>query len=437
MKKIFIIGLAFVLMGLGLYMLVQPKDEPVEPNLEPIQQDIVALDGRLRVVEGETAQFGAISIPDAPYLLQTSLAEPISTVATSMTLNNGTVRGGSILTGYQCFTVDGGKVETEYICGTASGTAITALVRGIDPLNPTATSSAAIYAHRRGADVRTTDFPIVQILKRLNNGQDGFPSPLKYDSSVSTSTLASNDNYLVNYALLAATALQGAPTATTSVPGVVQIGTATQIGASVGMTGLYTLVPPGSLFSSTFRSATTVPVTNASGKLAQGFLNLAEPFTFTATTTMATTSIASLILNGATFSFPTNNATGTLYNNGAGTLEWSTTTPFVVGGTGRSINTTYQNTTGHTLMVVVDVHVGYAAGSCTYQGEADLIVGAATTSWVSVSKASQYGFCTSNSSAGRGIQSMFGVIPPLYYYKASTSLSSTPALSNWTETRIN
>jgi len=285
MKKIFIIGLGLILTGLSIYFTIQLKKEPIMPNLEPIQQDIASLGSRLMVVENGTAKFGAVSIPDAPYLLQTSLAEPITTAATSMTLNNGTLRDGSTLTGYQCFTVDGGKVETEYICGTASGTAITSLVRGINPINPSATSSAAIYSHRRGADVRTTDYPIVQIMKRLINGQDSFPNVLSMDSTIATSTFTTYN--LVNKSYVDGVALQGAPTATTTLAGIVQIATTAQVIAGTGMNGAYTLVPAVSLFSTTSSATTLIPVTNTSGKLSQGFLNLTEAFTWSGTHTFS------------------------------------------------------------------------------------------------------------------------------------------------------
>lgn len=277
--------------------------------------------------------FGAIKIPESPYLFITNLQSNIGTSDTSMTLNAGTYKNGTSLSGYNCFTVDAGTASAEYICGTASGTAISSLLRGIDPQNPAATSTALTFAHRRGADVRITDFPILQIVKRLVNGQDGFPNALQYDSTITITTIASNLSNLANVQYVNGVALQGAPVATTTTPGVVQIGTATQISAGVGMTGQYSLVPAGSLFNATPQSATTVPVTNASGKLAQGFLDLTQNWIFSgaltnisATTTLVATSTKPLILDGIAYSFPFNQgaASTTLTNNGSGTLVWDT-----------------------------------------------------------------------------------------------------------------
>jgi hypothetical protein len=281
--------------------------------------------------------YGAISVPDAPYLFQTTLLSAIGTTDSSMTLTLGTLKSGSALSGYQCFTIDAGTASAEYVCGTASSTSVTSLVRGIDPLDPATSVTALKFSHRRGADVRITDFPILQITKRLINGQDGLPSPLKLDTSISTTTLATNTSYLASVGYVNGVALQGAPTATTTIPGVVQIGTTAQIASATGMTGNYTLVPAGSLFSQTFRSATTVPVTSASGKIASGFIDTTSAYSFSgavtfasatttlsATTTIAASSLNKLYLNNVPYVFPSSqgSASTTLLNDGSGNLTW-------------------------------------------------------------------------------------------------------------------
>jgi hypothetical protein len=252
--------------------------------------------------------FGAISIPDAPYLFNTTLQAGISVSDISMSLTSGTLKDGTTLTGYQCFTIDTGSATAEYACGTASGTAISSLLRGINPLNPNATSSALIYAHRRGADVRITDFPILQITKRLVNGQDAFPNPLKYDSGVSTTTLQGSGSYLASVDYVNGVSVAGAANATTTAKGILQFATGSQVsnGTLQGSTGAF-LVAPNWIFNSTPGSSTTVPVTLANGKLAQGFLDLTQNYiwtgahSFSATTTLATTTIAgTLTVNGAT-----------------------------------------------------------------------------------------------------------------------------------------
>jgi hypothetical protein len=228
-----------------------------------------------------TGRYGAISIPDAPYLFQTSLQSGIDSDDTSMTLVNGALKDGSSLSGYQCFTLDAGTNIAEYVCGTASSTSVTGLLRGINPLNPASGSADLSFSHRRGADVRITDFPVLQVIKRLVDGTDSFPSPLKLDTSISTTTIASNTSYLANVEYVNGVALQGAPVATTTVPGVAEIATTAEVIAGTGMNGQYTLIPAASLFKQTPSAAVIVPVTNSSGKLAQGFLDLTANWVFT------------------------------------------------------------------------------------------------------------------------------------------------------------
>jgi len=323
MNKI-LLGLGIVVLGIVgfLYPKIQPTDYSKITQLEQQVGDL-----SLKVSQNTDA-FGAISIPSAPYLFQTTLSAAISSTGNSMVLVNGTLKDGTSLTGYQCFTVDTGTASAEYICGTASGTAITGLLRGINPLNPAATSTALAFAHRRGADVRISDFPILQVLKRLNDGTDSFPSRISLDSTIATSTFTTYN--LVNKQYVDGVALQGAPTATGSTPGLLQIATRTDLSNGTAQSGAYTLVPSNAYFAYTPQNATSVPVSNASGKIAQGWLDLTQPWTFTgnvthsATSTLAASPTAPLNLRGVDYSFPSSQggATTTLINNGSGALTW-------------------------------------------------------------------------------------------------------------------
>jgi microcystin-dependent protein len=160
--------------------------------------------------------FGAVSIPDAPYLFITTLQSNIGSSDSSMTLNSGVLKNGASLSGIQAFTIDAGTATAEYVIGTCSGTSITAMIRGIDPQNPAVGVTALQFGHRRGADVRMTDFPVLQIMKRLLNGQDALPNALSYDGAV-TPTLAA---HLVNKAYVDAVAIAGAPNASSTVKGI-------------------------------------------------------------------------------------------------------------------------------------------------------------------------------------------------------------------------
>lgn len=164
-------------------------------------------------------------VPVTPAIFETALASPIGISDTSMTLANATLISGATLTGYTCFTVDSGQPNLEYMCGTASGTAITSMTRGIDPLNGTSSVTALKFTHRRGADVKITDYPALSILGRIANGLDGFAQPVRYDTGVTNGQIVADSRNLVNYSLLAATAIAGGVPASTSVLGISKLST--------------------------------------------------------------------------------------------------------------------------------------------------------------------------------------------------------------------
>lgn len=389
------------------------------------------------------AKLGAISIPESPYLFITSLQANMGTSDTSMTLNKGTLANGSSLTGYQCFTIDTGLSTAEYTCGTASGTAISSLLRGIDPQNPAATSSALTFAHRASADVRITDFPILQILKRLANGQDAFPNVLQYDSSISTTTIAGSSANLVNVGLLNSVAIAGAVNATTTIQGLVQFATGAQVsnGTLQGSTGAF-LVTPNSFFKSSTQSATTVPVTGANGKLSQGFLDLSQDFTFTgqlinssATTTLIATTSKPLILDTIAYAFPNaQGATSTvLTNNGQGVLTWSAPVTYkngVSSFSGVSGSQTIAHGLGKTpsfVRIVANMaNQQTALGVCYSTG---VYNGSTTaTNW----------FCTGggavNGTEGTDTTNIVKVTDTTNSYVATVTVDATNITLNWTKT---
>lgn len=246
----------------------------------------------------------ASPLPATPALFETSLAAPVGVADTSLTLVQNSLLGGNSISGFTCFTVDSNNPNVEYICGNVSGTNVTGLSRGISPLDGTTTLPTIAYSHRRGADVKITDFPSITILQRIFSGFDSIANPFSYSSSVATSTLASNRNYVPSVGLLQDTAFNsaGVINATIAARGVVQIATPTQVASSttIGSSGA-TLVIPSSVSSSTSNLiANVIPVTNSLGKIADGFIStstLGSSFgnattststTFTSTTTPGT-----------------------------------------------------------------------------------------------------------------------------------------------------
>jgi hypothetical protein len=172
------------------------------------------------------------------------------------------------------------------------------MVRGIDYLTGTSTVTSLEFSHRRGASVKITDAPFILILGNVINGSDSLYIPIHYDSSVSTSSLASNRQNIASAGLVADTAFAGAGVinSTTAAKGVVQIATQLQgaSSTSLGSSGA-TVVIPASSATSTYNSATAalrVVVTQNNGKIDPNFVTSTfVNSSLTGTTTMATTTI--------------------------------------------------------------------------------------------------------------------------------------------------
>lgn len=128
----------------------------------------------------------ASTLPVAPAIFETSLSFPLAVTDTSMTLvSTGLIGGQTLPAGYSCFTVDQGQPNTEYICGLVSGTSVTNLVRGVDPLTGNTSDTNLTFSHRRGADVKITDFPVLTLIRNILNGSDTLPGPISYAPGVS------------------------------------------------------------------------------------------------------------------------------------------------------------------------------------------------------------------------------------------------------------
>lgn len=132
------------------------------------------------------------TLPSGTAVFETSLASRISSTDTSLTLATNAVRGGSTLSGYQCLTIDEGRTDAEYVCGTISGTTVSSLERGVDPLTGTTTNSTVKFAHRVGANIKITDFPLIARLKAQNDGTDTHANVLYYTYSPNFTGLASS-----------------------------------------------------------------------------------------------------------------------------------------------------------------------------------------------------------------------------------------------------
>jgi len=224
-----------------------------------------------------------VALPAAPAVFETSLAAPITSSATTMTMAANSVRGGGSLTGYNCFTVDEGSAQAEFVCGTVSGTTVSSLTRGVSPSTGTSTVAALQFSHRRGASVKVTDFPVIQILKALAAGEDTFPANLIYAAGITPTSI----DHIVDKGYVDALAFSGAAVidATTAARGVVELATAAEAAASTANGGSGVLTIPASIATSTYNAstaATRVLLSGAGGLLDPKFVFNGLSFTFPA-----------------------------------------------------------------------------------------------------------------------------------------------------------
>ena len=258
---------------------------------------VITIAGWLGFQQPVQAPLGA-TIPKVVAVFETSLASKITSSATSMTLVSGTDKAGNPLSGYICFVLDEGTASEEFVCGTASSTSVTGMIRGIDPVDGDLEVASLKKEHRRGASVKVTNYPQLAILSRILNGDETLPNALEYATSVSTSTLAGNNQYLASVDYVNSVSYSGAPDADEDTKGIVEQATRSELGSGVssGDTSAPLFVP-NQYFSTSSSATTSVVVTKSNGKINQNFWDLTEDFTwsgehtFNGTTTLATTTI--------------------------------------------------------------------------------------------------------------------------------------------------
>ena len=222
------------------------------------------------------------SITQGGALYDGFLDSGIVSTASSMTLTSGSFKDGTSLSGWNCFTVDANSPSIEYICGTASGTVVSSLVRGVGLVNPNTTSTALAFYHGRGASVQITDYPDLQILKRILNGQDAVPNQIFYSTHPSSiaSTTIEDKNYVDSQII------GGGVSALNTVPGISFTATTTQLQNSTAQgtynsTNYYYSVNAGSVASTS--RANSIPLTNASGTIDPSFIPTGLNLTTTST----------------------------------------------------------------------------------------------------------------------------------------------------------
>jgi hypothetical protein len=227
---------------------------------------------------------GAV-IPTVVAVFETSLASKIGASDTSMTLVSGTNKAGNSLSGYIGFVIDEGTASEEFVACTASGTTLSPCIRGIDPVDGDLEVTALKLAHRRGASVKVTNYPVLGVLARILNGDESFPNVIKYGTS--TPACSANDD-ICKKSYIDSVATSGAADANQTTKGVVEINTKGELaaGTATGSTGA-TLVPATSNFNSTSSATTTGVITMPNGLISPSFISTSSQYTWSSTTTLS------------------------------------------------------------------------------------------------------------------------------------------------------
>lgn len=228
------------------------------------------------------------AIPTPVALFETTLANSITSSATSFTLTGATDKDGNALaSSTYAFIIDEGTANEEFVIADCTATACTGALRGVSVLDGNTEVAALKKAHRRGASVKITDGPQLLILSRMLNGVDGIPNNLKYDG-VGTFTTAEelvDKNYVDSLALGSTTVA-----ATEAAVGFVELATQTETASSTATGSVGPLVLQAKYATLTApASGNYIPVTGSDGNLDEDFIptTLENSYTFSGTTTFS------------------------------------------------------------------------------------------------------------------------------------------------------
>lgn len=262
-------------------------------------------------VEQRLGATNAIETPVAVF--HTSLANQISSTATTMTLVSGlTADGTTLASSTYSFVIDSGQPDQEFVEADCTNTACTNMQRGLSVVTGTSSIASAAQNHRRTATVDIVDAPLLLKITSILNGISTLPNILSYTSTPTfTKPTQIPDKLYID-----TIAVAGAPNASESTNGIGQLATAAQASAGVttGSTGARLLLPASLATSSCTTAQNQLLVASSTtGKLSGNCLDTTSNAytwtknqTFSATTTIsgASTTTNPLVLNGQAYAFP-------------------------------------------------------------------------------------------------------------------------------------
>ena len=251
------------------------------------------------------SQYLGASIPQVVALFESSLQAKITSSATSFNLVDGTDKAGNALSGNYGFIINEGASNEEFVSCQCTGTACTACLRGVSPVTGNTEVASLKQEHRRGESVKLTDFPVLGVMRRVLNGDEGLPNTLYYDTAPSGSA---STTAIMSKSYIDATVNQGAATSTDSVAGISEEATQLEMASSTpfDIDNPHYISSEYASSTPTVRGLGYVPVTENDGYLSQNWLDLTENFNWTggthtfSTTTIATSTITDLTVTGDT-----------------------------------------------------------------------------------------------------------------------------------------
>ena len=172
-----------------------------------------------------------MAIPKTLLNFESSLAVKISSSASALTLLDSTDDNGTTLSGAYYLTIDEGTNIEEHMIVTLTGASGAIGTRGLSRSDAKTNVAGNQYAHSRGASVKMTNVALVRLIQRLN-GDEAFDSPawtgVASIAGLSTPT-SGETTKAANVAYVNAVAVAGAPDATTTVKGIAEEATQTEI----------------------------------------------------------------------------------------------------------------------------------------------------------------------------------------------------------------
>jgi hypothetical protein len=185
----------------------------------------------------------------------------------------------------------------------ANGSAIlTGVTRGLSPVYPYTASSSVAFSHGGGTKLIISNSPPFYNEASFKQNNEAVTGLWTFDSQLPTSVLlATQTNQFVTQAYVIGSVLSGAATATQSVTGISRLASAAQTASSTASTANTPYVIQAQTATdtpNTLTRATRVLMSDMTGYLKQGWINLTEAFTFSGPVTFSGTTTFTGISSG-------------------------------------------------------------------------------------------------------------------------------------------